>query len=131
MDRRALRLTTVSLMLLGACTWHPAAAGGPRNRNVISYEEFASTDATTAFEIVQRLRGEFLNSTRGKVTLYGSTRPTPVVYVDHEFYGQIELLRQIPANDVFEIRLYRSWEAVMKFGADKSAGVIEVVTRRQ
>lgn len=131
MDRRALIWASVAFVMLGACTWHPATGAGSHNRNVITLDEFQSIDAVSAFDIVQRLRGEFLSNNRGRVTLYGTARATPVVYVDHEFYGQIELLRQIPANDVLEIHLYRSWEAVTKFGADKTAGVIEVVTRRQ
>lgn len=131
MSKRIAVLAIASLTLIGGCTWRRASSVNMRERNIITSEEFEAIDATNAFEIVERLRGEFLNGTRGKVTLYGSARATPVVYVDHEFYGQLELLRQIPAGEVFEIRLYRSWEAVTKFGADKTAGVIEVVTRRQ
>ena len=44
-------------------------------------------------------------------------------------FGPMASLRSIPASQVVEIRLYRSWEVATKFGAGKMGGVIAVATR--
>jgi hypothetical protein len=52
------------------------------------------------------------------------------VYVDDQVFGTISILQSIPASDVSSIRLYRSAEAVTKFGTGNAGGVISIVTRK-
>jgi len=96
---------------------------------VITEEEIAATTAINAYEVVQKLRGNFL-SNRGKTTILGKSSSTPVVYVDGVRYGEILSLRNITSTTIQSIRLYRAWEAQQKYGNDVMGGVIEVTTKR-
>jgi hypothetical protein len=51
------------------------------------------------------------------------------VYLDGQMYGDASTLKNISANVVESIRLYRAWEATTKFGARNVAGVIEVLSK--
>jgi hypothetical protein len=84
----------------------------------------------TAYEVIQKLRANFLTY-RGETSFDRSkSQPYPTVYIDGQEYGQISSLRNIPASQVATIRLYRSWEATTQFGAGNMGGVIAVTTRR-
>ena len=93
----------------------------------ITQEEILKSRARDALQLVQELRGSFLHA-RGKTSVYQRTQTLPAVYVDRQYYGTIDLLYTIPSRDILEIRLYRASEAVTRFGPDKTAGVIEVIT---
>jgi len=95
--------------------------------NLITRAEIVDSHAPDALTAVRRLRGEFL-SNRGRTSITLATPMLPVVYLDQMQLGSFDVLSTIPANDIAEIRLYRSWEASYKFGKDKTAGVIQVIT---
>lgn len=119
----------------------PVAAGlacspsrlGPRQINssqFITEDEIVASRATTAYEVIQKLRANFLTH-RGETSLVKArSNPYPTVYLDGLEFGPIAILRTIPASQVATIRLYRSWEATTKYGAGNMSGVIEVSTRR-
>lgn len=99
------------------------------NSQTITEEEVDAARATTAYEVIQKLRANFL-SYRGETSLNrNNSQPFPTVYVDGMEFGPIASLRTIPASQVSTIRLYRSWEATTKFGTGKMGGVIAVTTR--
>jgi outer membrane receptor for ferrienterochelin and colicin len=52
------------------------------------------------------------------------------VYVDGQLFGLLATLRTIPSAQISEIRLYRSWEAMTKFGNGNMGGVIAITTRQ-
>ena len=116
------------VLALVACTRQSARVGSA-DRDLITEEEIAGTTAINAYEIVQKLRGNFL-SNRGKTTILGRSSATPMVYVDGVRYGEIASLRNITATTVQSIRLYRAWEAQQRYGNDVTGGVIEVTTKR-
>ena len=124
---RHMRWLLVALALV-ACTRQSARVGSA-DRDLITEEEIAGTTAINAYEIVQKLRGNFL-SNRGKTTILGRSSATPMVYVDGVRYGEIASLRNITATTVQSIRLYRAWEAQQRYGNDVTGGVIEVTTKR-
>ena len=121
------------LFLLAA----PLACASPRvppsrgpNPQLITEEEVDASVATTAFELIKNLRPSFLTY-RGETSFDRRTsRPFPNVYVDDQVFGPISILQSIPASDVSSIRLYRSAEAVTKFGTGNAGGVIAISTRR-
>jgi hypothetical protein len=97
---------------------------------LITEEEVVASLATTAYELVRSLRPNFLTY-RGETSFDRRTsRPYPNVYVDDQVFGTISILASIPASDVSSIRLYRSAEAVTKFGTGNAGGVISIVTRK-
>jgi hypothetical protein len=115
-----------------ACT--PARSGTDstgRSPQLITESEIADANAATAYDAVMQLRANFL-SDRGPTSIIDAASPRePTIYLDGMMYGPGGSLRNIPANTVATIRLYRAWEASTRFGAPDVAGVIEVVTRRR
>jgi len=95
--------------------------------NLISRAEILESHAADALTCVRQLRGEFL-SNRGRASILLSNEMLPVVYLDNVQLGSFDALATIPASDIAEIRLYRSWEASYKFGRDKTTGVVQVIT---
>lgn len=96
----------------------------------ITEEEVDASHGSTAFEVIQKLRPNFL-SYRGETSFdRKKSQPYPTVYVDGVAFGPIASLRTIPATQVSTIRLYRSWEATTTFGTGNMAGVIAITTRR-
>ena len=115
--------------LLACASPRVAARRGP-DPQLITEEEVVASLATTAYELIRSLRPSFL-SYRGETSFDRRTsRPYPNVYVDDQVFGTITILQSIPAADVATVRLYRSSEAVTKFGTGNAGGVIAIVTRK-
>ncbi len=122
-------LLFVLAALLACASPRVAPRHGP-DPQLITEEEVVASFATTALEVIRSLRPNFL-SYRGETSFDRRTsRPYPNVYVDDQVFGTISILASIPASDVSSIRLYRSAEAVTKFGTGNAGGVIAIVTRR-
>jgi outer membrane cobalamin receptor len=116
--------------LIFACAPHRPAPRTLHDSQIITEEEVEASRGPTAFEVIQRLRASFL-SYRGETSFNRNTsRPYPMVYVDGQEFGPIASLRNIPASEVSTIRLYRSWEATVKFGTGYMGGVIAITTRQ-
>jgi hypothetical protein len=115
-----------------ACSRAPRAGDRPASSSqLITADEIARSQAVNGYDAVQKLRANFL-SNRGKTSILDRDAPeSPTVYLDGMQYGPIASLRNIPANQIARIRLYRAWEASTKFGAYNSAGVIEVISKTQ
>ena len=124
--RRVGRLLGMLLVGAAACFHHAAGAG--TNRLLITEEEIAATNATTAYDVIARLRPEYLRN-RGATSLLLPSRSQPVVFMKEQDYGSIEALRQVRSSDLSEIRFYPGPDAVTKFGSQYSAGVIQLVPR--
>ena len=114
---------------LAGCTLHHAGARGSYDRQLITQDEIAASRATNAFEVIRKLRGNFLSS-RGETSFTGSSSRFPTVYVDEQNWGNIELLQTIPVEVIASIRLYRAWEATTRYGVGNMAGVIAITTRQ-
>jgi len=123
-------LITVLSGLLLACgppSTHSRGSGDPQ---IITEEEVEASRAVTAYEVIQKLRANFL-SYRGETSFdKRKSQPYPTVYVDGQEFGPLSSLRSIPASQVSVIRLYRPWEATTKFGTGNMGGVIAITTRQ-
>ena len=113
-----------------ACTPPSVTNSEDAKSQIITEEEIEASGAPTAYEVIQRLRANFL-SYRGETSFdRQKSQPYPTVYVDGQEYGPIGTLRNIPASQISTIRLYRSWEATTKFGTGNMGGVIAITTRQ-
>jgi outer membrane cobalamin receptor len=113
-----------------ACASPRIVPGHVGDSQLITEEEVERSQAPTAYEVIQKLRANFL-SYRGETSLdRNKSQPYPTVYVDGQEYGPLSSLRNIPASQVATIRLYRSWEATTKFGTGNMGGVIAITTRQ-
>lgn len=130
----------VLFLLVGAVTplaAQDSAAARPlkprRQPNVITAEEIAAVqlESPTAYDVIQRLRPNFLH-TRGPNTFgnaSGSPVPTARVVIDGTPRGELDLLRQTPTVTVREIRYLNAADASIQFGTGYSGGAILVFSR--
>ncbi len=120
----------LSLAAISACSHPGLVRGGSPDTQIITEDEVVASQGTTAYEVIHHLRPNFL-SYRGETSFdRNKSRPYPNVYVDDQVFGTISILRSIPASDVSSIRLYRSSEAMTRFGQGNAGGVIAISTRR-
>ena len=118
-------LALAFLVAVAGCATSPAGSGS-RSRNVITAEEIAEIQASTAFDAVQRLRPEFLR--RGRVNMSSDTQTLPIVYVDDVRYGGVDELRRIRASQVVRIEYLSGSDATTRFGTGHAGGAILVTT---
>jgi hypothetical protein len=122
-------LTIAAVGLVSACA-------GPKPSNELAYDssviteaEIANSGAVTAYDAIKKVHANFL-SYRGPTSLNQTSSPVPTVYVDGQLFGLLATLKMIPSAQISEIRLYRSWEAMTKFGNGNMGGVIAITTRQ-
>lgn len=111
-----------------ACQQH-TSAGAPSPGTIITEAEIDSAHVSSAYELIQKLRPQFLVS-RGNLTLDPREPPSQVhVYLDNQLYGDVSSLRGILIGTIESIRYYTGSEAQYKFGVNNAAGVIAVTTK--
>jgi hypothetical protein len=112
-----------------------ASAGGGSSKlkdyNVIPQSEITAQNGTNAFDVISHLRPQYLK-TRGRTSIQGT--PTIAseyasVFVDSQFYGDLNSLRDIASINIKEIRYLPANEAVTRYGMQYGNGVIEIRTR--
>ncbi|MEO7964922.1 MAG: hypothetical protein ABIT38_13550 [Gemmatimonadaceae bacterium] len=108
---------------------HTSDPGGVRSSDVLTIDEILTSKTQNAYDAVRRLRPSFLQ-TRGPTTLTArSEAPTaPLVYLDNRRYGDIESLRTLTVDGIFEIRYLSPNQAQLKWGMNHASGVIHVLT---
>jgi hypothetical protein len=121
------RTLALALAILTTTACASATAGTRRvmsqRHDLISFQEIAAERASSAFDLVEKLRPFYL---RGRDVMSAQ----PIVYMDDIMLGGVHELRGINARDVLEIRYVRGEE--MMFRSQEASGhrVIHVVTRR-
>jgi hypothetical protein len=108
------------------------SSAAPRQRkdpNVISEAELASRSTMTARQVIEQLRPQFLR-VRGTTTL-GNAQMSDViwVYFDGTRMGTLEVLNNIGAHEIREIRYLSPSEATNRYGTGHVQGAI-LVTRK-
>jgi hypothetical protein len=101
-----------------------------RDSNVITREEIAASNIYNAYDAVKTLRPQFLHS-HGATTLLPGDTGLPKVYFNHQFYGDVDSLRQLEVSAIRTIHYYNGPEASSRFGLNNSSGAIEVITDAQ
>jgi hypothetical protein len=128
-----IMLATVVIGCASSAPSSPTRNPVPKAANVITVDEIneAHADVATAFEVVARLRPNWLaphgvtsGVAQGAGTVYA------VVFYDGQRYGELNSLKQIAAYHVGEIRYYNITESGARFGIrGGSSGVIEVTSK--
>ena len=124
---RTLAIAAAALLTLGACGGKPHHVT-PQDRNFITADEIAKSNATNAYEAVERLRPAFLR-TRGSQSLQNPEPPTPIVYIDGMRYGALQTLASVPAIGIVSIEYLNAIEATQRFGFGNEGGAIMIVTK--
>jgi hypothetical protein len=125
MHRLGVRLLSVVALLEGCAT--SRGAGQYEERSHISAAEIAPLRNRSAYDVIKRLRPEFLKM-RGPTTVMNPAEFEIGVYVDNMLLGGIRELRDLPASDVYEIRYLSAVNAATRHGAQHPSGVIEITT---
>lgn len=111
-----------------ACGSTRTGATAPRNADVITAEELERSGTGSVYQAIERLRPRFLRA-RGPSSIQDPAADLVVVYVDHSRIGYADVLRDMQANEIREIRYLNASEATSRFGTGHAAGVI-LVTRK-
>ena len=123
-------LPALLLAVVFACSPPRLGPGEISNSQLITEDEIIASRAVTAFEVIHKLRANFLTS-RGETSLNrNQSTPYPTVYLDGQEFGPMSTLSSIPAAEISMIRLYRVSEAAAKFGTHNMGGVIAITTRQ-
>jgi hypothetical protein len=124
---------TLSILVVAAAmACAPAATTNPtgvrRQANVITQPEVQASFESNAYDVVNKLRPMFLK-TRGRTTVQGQAQEYASVFLDDQYFGDLNSLRNIAATQIQEIRYYPGTEVATKFGMQYGAGLIAVKTR--
>ncbi len=131
---RTLFISLATLGLVGCAAASGTGQREGRRSNIITAEEIASVSANNAYEVVQRLRPGWLItrgvSTTRDPTIEGGPVTGIVVYLDGVRRGGVEVLRDIPVEQLKELRWIDAKDATTRYGTGHTSGVIEVYSRR-
>jgi hypothetical protein len=116
---------------LAACASAGATSHPAKDYNVITQDEITAQNGVNAYDVISHLRPQYLK-TRGRTTI--QTAPTVAseyasVFLDSQFYGDLNSLRNIASINIKEIRYLPSNESVTRYGMQYGNGVIEIRTR--
>lgn len=122
-------LVAVVSAVVVACATHTAPLTTASDPEMISAIEIDSAHQTTAYDLIRKLRPQFLMA-RGKLSLLLSEPAAlPRIYVDDQYYGDASTLRGIFAEAIESVRFYSAAAAQYKYGHDNAAGVIALATK--
>lgn len=119
----------------------PEANRMSERRRVILRSEVDRTPVTSAFELVQNLRPQWMRArgndamvmtpiaTRDGIAFAIQDEAPIMVYLNGRRLGNLDALRSITHGDVDHIEHYDPAEAQQRFGAGNPQGVINVITR--
>ncbi|MGH7639197.1 MAG: hypothetical protein ACREOK_16220 [Gemmatimonadaceae bacterium] len=121
-------LAAMTLAITVACSSTSSARRpGSRQPDLITMDELSGTRYSTALEVVQALRPQWLRG-RGRTSV--NLSESVKVYVDDSPLGEAEQLRSISARSVGSIRYLDGNSATQRWGMDHGQGAIMVSTRR-
>ena len=123
-------VSVLPLVIAVACSHPKLGPGDVYDSQVITEDEIVASHGVNAFEVIHKLRPNFLTS-RGQTGLNRTTANTyPTIYLDDQEFGPISTLSSIPAAQIAIIRLYRVSEANAKYGTHSLTGVIAITTKQ-
>ena len=119
------------LALAGVAACASASTGRkPRDYNLISQNEITAANGTNAYDLITHLRPIFLK-TRGRNSINNSSISNEYasVFLDGQFFGDINSLRNVSTLNVRDIRYLPASESVTRYGMQYGAGVIDIRTK--
>lgn len=123
---RSVTLVLASILAV-ACSTTTRSTGAVPSRATLLADEIGTTAASSAYEVVSRLRPEWLRR-RGQISMRDPSAGEVVVYLDGVRYGGARSLEGIRAEIVEQMEFLDSSEATMRFGTGHAGGAILVRT---
>jgi hypothetical protein len=122
------RLAVAGCLVAVACGPARRTAEPTPSRRVLLEDEIRGAQVATAYQIVARLRPEWLRG-RGRVSVRDPTAGAVVVYLNGMRQGGVRALEAIVAETVLEMEYLNGQEATTRFGTGHGGGVILVRQR--
>ena len=124
-------VSALAVAALVGCASAGASSHPAKDYNVITQDEITAQNGVNAYEVISHLRPQYLK-TRGRTTI--QTTPTvaseyAAVFMDSQYYGDLNSLRNIASINIREIRYLPANESVTRYGMQYGNGVIEIRTR--
>jgi hypothetical protein len=122
-------LAICSVLAAAACASAPAPeAAQQTNRSVITDAEIPATGTESAYDLIQRIRPEYLRvrPTQTYMGAKSNQAPPPAVLFNGQRLGDASYLQQVPAPSLSYVRYYSIEEGKRKFGMQYGGGVIEI-----
>lgn len=117
-------------VLTAACASGTSSRLEGRRPDLITQGEIVESGASNALEAIERLRPLFLRP-RGATSIRdGTVANPPQVFVDGLELGGPEVLRDIPASSIIEIRYEPNRDGETRLGSGPYGGVIHIRTGR-
>ena len=113
----------LSVPVLLAAAAEPAAA---QDRVVITAPELARSGASTVYGAIRWLQPQLLRARPSGYLLYFSER-RPVVAVDEQVKGGLEVLQDMPVGEVARVEYIDARGAKQRFGIEAADGLVLVV----
>ena len=123
----ALVVATIGT-IVSSCSRHGSSRGAASPPSLISRADIERAHAHSALEAVQRYRSDVLIQ-RAPSSVLLNKRIYPVVFLNDQFLGQIDELRNFPADEIEEIRILSGPDAQTRFGSQYGGGVIQIIGR--
>lgn len=130
MKRAPSIAVVLALALSVGCHQQRAESRGSASHNVITQEEIDASGAQNVYDVIARLRGNYL-SDRGAISIKSNVHSRAIVFLNDQEYGIPETMRNISPNRIAEIRYYPGTDAVARYGAQYGGGVILLISRTQ
>ncbi len=116
-------LAAAAVMACASSSTRPATH---RDFNLITETELAETPGTTsAYDVISKLRPNFFKS-RGRSSINNQGSETAAVFVDGQFYGNINSLQNLTTTHIHEIRFLGTGDAATRYGMQYGNGVIDI-----
>ena len=124
------RLAVAALALAGAgfALASTEAVAQKRDRDKITREEILNSSQKEGdlLQVIRGLRPHFVAPPRGVRSLGGGRAAPTALYVNGNKMGDLSMLKQILATDVFEVRYMDPSKAENEFGIGHSGGAVLV-----
>jgi hypothetical protein len=95
------------------------------NPNVLTSEDIRSVDVGNLYDVVRRLRPQWLRA-RGSASISSSRSTEPVVYVAGIRQGEVRTLQNVNIARVSRVEFIDSRDATTRFGTGHMGGAIVV-----
>jgi hypothetical protein len=122
----------MAVVLVSGCAPPSNVVPGAYNAYTISQFELLNSGpgTTTAYDVIRKLRPNFLNY-QAQTSVSNPAPGVPVVYLNERFGGDFSVLNQILVSQVESIRFYKASDAMIKYGTDRTGGVIALTLKER
>jgi len=123
------RLALAASLLATACATATPSRAPVLGRDVLRAEDVPATArSSSALELLQLVRPEFLQNRARSTRLFAPTEP--VVYLNGHRLAELSMLRHVSGRSLVEVRHLRGVDAIARYGLDHEGGALLVTTAR-